>query len=320
MLKSPGAFGKGACQRMPGCPTRCAQQAAPCPSHMPAAAAAAQGCVEPGRGRVEVGSPRMPGDVAVTVPRGCNASGSPAPPLRPGAVPVCWYQGLCQASLARFSPVPLGSRGTDCGTYGGPCLGTGSRSGSAGASPLPSQNQLCAPGMEPGRGKGVSDQTLLGCLASNTAAALEDGAHLTSFPPCRNRGGELEVCWGHCQVPSTSQRCRSIASHKMCNIPPQEVSQMSPSAEPGAKDNCYHFGNPFGFSGAAPRGHTCRSLAGAQLQGYFGARAAGPPPAPAPLPVGRVRPRAWRRFRRCFPANLGSSLLASRPGPEGGQR
>lgn len=141
--------------------------------------------------------------------------------------------------------------------------------------------------MEPGRGKKVSDQTLLGCPASNTAVALEDGAHLTPFPSCRNQGGELGVCWGHCQVLGTSQRCRSITSHKICNIPAQEVSQISSTEDPGAKDNCYHFGNPFGFPGAAPRGHMRRSLGGAQLQGYFGAWAAGQPPAPALLPRGQ---------------------------------
>lgn len=105
---------------------------------------------------------------------------------------------------------------------------------------------------------------------------------------------------------------------KFAIFPHQKYPKSPPTADSGAKDNCYSFGNPFGSSAAAPRGHTCRSLAGAELQGYFGARAAGHcPPTPSCFPVGRVRPRAWRRFRCCFPANPGSSLLTSRPVPEG---
>lgn len=44
------------------------------------------------------------------------------------------------------------------------------------------------------------------------------------------------------------------------------------------------------------------------------------PCTPPCFPVGRVRPCEWRQFRCCFPANLGSSLLTSRPVPERGQR
>lgn len=113
--------------------------------------------------------------------------GSPAPSPRPRAgTEVCARPAQPRTPRCPSDPEP------PIVAHSGPCPATGSRSGSAGAPPLPSQNELCTPRMEPGGGKRVSGQTLAGCPASSVVAALEDGAHLTSCPSCRyQRGGVL---------------------------------------------------------------------------------------------------------------------------------
>lgn len=96
MLKSPDAFGKGACQRMPHamCPAGSSLlQPRACSSGGSQAMCGAR----PWPGEVE--APRMPGDVAVTVPRGCNASVSPAPPRQ---APSC-----ARLLVPRFVPGQL---------------------------------------------------------------------------------------------------------------------------------------------------------------------------------------------------------------------
>lgn len=212
MLKSPGAFGKGHCQRMP-------QELCPAgSSSLRPRVCSSGGSREMCGAWGEVGSPRNPGDVAGTVPRGRKASAAqlhrPGPELAPRFVPGQLSHALPAA------PRILSHRLWHTRGRAWPlALGQGVRG-----------HRLCHPKMSSaplawslaeGRGslgRPWRDARLPALWLPWRMAPISLHAHPA--------GTSVGVCWGHCQVPDTTQRCRSITSHNICNIPLPEVSQI----------------------------------------------------------------------------------------------